>query len=122
MKLTHDFEHMPGALFCKDLEGRYLWCNQGMLDMLRCESPDQVLGKDDWELLADVEQVEQIKAMDQAVIEQEEVLTRVEHLTDAAQQWVTYRAPLRDEFGTVIGVQGCSLAVGSDHMRELRSP
>lgn len=122
MKRSHDFEHMPGALYCKDLEGRYLWCNQGLLDMLHFESFKDVVGKDDWALIGDADEVEHIQAMDQEVINRQEQLTCVEQvkMNGIEQQVVTYKAPLRDEKGKIIGIQGCSLPLEPEHLREIK--
>lgn len=122
MKFTHDFDHMPGVLFCKDLEGRYIWANQGMLDLLRFEMMDELLGKDDWEIIKTPEEVERIKQMDRAVVDREEVLTCIENIESddgKEHRMVTYKAPLRDEFGEIIGIQGCSLQLETDHLTDL---
>ncbi len=123
MTLKHDFDHMPGILFCKDLEGRYIWANQGMLDMLKFEMMDELIGKDDWELVDEPTEVERIKAMDQAVIDREDVLTCVENVRSngVERQLVTYKAPLRDEHGEIVGIQGCAVLLGPDHLSDLHA-
>lgn len=121
MSQKHDFEHMPGVLFCKDLEGRYMWANQGLLDMLHIEMQDLV-GKDDWALNWEPEQIEYIQAMDKAVVDEQQTLTCVEHLQRGEEEWdfVTYKTPWRDEFGEIIGVQGCSLRLDKNHLTDLQ--
>ncbi|MDF1761500.1 MAG: PAS domain-containing protein [Coxiellaceae bacterium] len=122
MKFTHDFDHMPGALYCKDLEGRYIWANQGLLEILHFEM-DDVIGKDDWEVIKEPEDVEHIKAMDKQVIDREELLTCIEtvHTDGKEKQFLTYKSPLRDEHGEIIGIQGCTLPLEDEHFTDLRN-
>ncbi len=122
MKLTHDFDHMPGALYSKDLEGHYIWANQGFLDLLKFEMTD-VIGKDDWELIKEPDDVEHIKAMDKEVIDRQEMLTCIETVRQdgTEKQFLTYKAPLRDEHGEVIGIQGCTLPLEPEHLSDLRN-
>jgi PAS domain S-box-containing protein len=100
---------IPQRVFWKDRELRYLGCNRPFALDAGLESPDQLLGKDDfvmsWEANA-----EQYRADDRAVIASGE--PRVGYIEpqnrrDGTFRWLrTSKAPLRDDSGNVIGVLG----------------
>ncbi len=42
---------LPGLVFCKDLNGAYLTCNEAQAKIIGLSTPDEVIGKTDFDLL-----------------------------------------------------------------------
>lgn len=102
----------PGSLYWKDKEGRYLGCNQFMVNAAGLISIDDIIGKTDFDLWAD--NAEKIRENDQRVINSGEALELEESVRvhDGTLMFFTgVKMPLRDEHGEIIGVIGNSLDI-----------
>lgn len=102
-------EGSTDAIFAKDLEGRYLLFNREA-GRLAGKSIEQVLGHDDTALF-DAEGAAIIRANDQRVMQQVEVMTFEETLAMPGGGTTTFlstKGPLRDAQGKVIGLFGIS--------------
>jgi PAS domain S-box-containing protein len=102
------FEGTADAIFVKDLQGRYVTINSAGARVFG-KSPEDVIGKDDSELLS-AESAHQIMGHDRQVLTSGE--TRVyEEIGTALGRTRTYlatKAPRRDHQGNIIGVIGIS--------------
>ncbi|MBE0690655.1 MAG: PAS domain-containing protein, partial [Anaerolineae bacterium] len=99
---------IPVRVFWKDLDLRYLGCNQLLADDANLASWKNVVGKNDYELIW-AAQAEEHRADDRAIIESGQPRLNTEQaLTfDSSQNWVrSSKTPLRDSSGTIIGVLG----------------
>jgi PAS domain S-box-containing protein len=100
---------IPTRVFWKDREGVYLGCNQLFASDAGLESPDQILGCNDY-VLGWAEQAELYRADDAAVVNSGEPKIGYEEpqtTPDGKQIWLrTSKIPLRDPSGGIIGVLG----------------
>jgi PAS domain S-box-containing protein len=100
---------IPQRVFWKGTDLTYLGCNRQFARDMGYESPDEVVGKTDYQA-SWVAEAENFRADDRQVIDTavpkldfEEVLLA----TDGAMQWVrTSKVPLHDPDGRVVGVLG----------------
>lgn len=117
--LTHIIKALPGSVYWKDTEGRYLGCNDTILEMVGMNS---VIGKTDFDMPW-VESAETIRNNDLRVMELNSSLEMEETATLADGQQVTVltkKTPLRDDQGNVIGIIGVSLNITHRKQREER--
>lgn len=101
---------VPLSIFWKDIEGRYLGCNQVFADAIGLSGPAQITGKTDFELPWPKGDAEAYRADDREVIESNRpklrIIEQIQRI-DGTRPWVaTSKAPLRDEEGQPIGVLG----------------
>ncbi|HEY9884180.1 MAG TPA: PAS domain S-box protein, partial [Thermosynechococcaceae cyanobacterium] len=103
------FDLLPQRVFWKDQDFRYLGCNRLFAQDAQLESPEQIIGKDDFEL-AWKESAHLYRADDEAVMHNGR--SRINHeepqiRDNGTMLWVrTSKIPLRDETGTIVGVFG----------------
>lgn len=109
-ELLHSIvEHAPVRIFWKDAQLRYLGCNSAFAQDAGLSSVDEVIGKDDYQLVWR-EHAEQYRADDRQVMDSglpkiafEEPVTTA----DGGQAWLrTSKVPLRDKDGQVFGMLG----------------
>ncbi|GHA84009.1 PAS domain-containing protein [Cognatilysobacter bugurensis] len=111
--LTTFIEAVPGAVYAKDLEGRYMIVNRGTADVLG-GPPGQVIGRTDVELLADPREAAVLMQRDRQVMESGVVRQAEEAvcLADGTPAtWWSTKAPLRNADGNVIGLVGTSVDI-----------
>ncbi|XGV94558.1 MAG: PAS domain S-box protein [Leptolyngbya sp. BL-A-14] len=103
------FDLLPQRVFWKDQHFRYLGCNKLFAQDAQLESPEHIIGKDDFEL-AWKESAPLYRADDTNVIQNN--LSRINYeesqiRADGTQIWLrTSKTPLRDERGEIIGIFG----------------
>ncbi|WP_243303573.1 PAS domain S-box protein [Geothrix oryzisoli] len=101
---------VPHAIFWKDLAGRYLGCNQVFAQVAGLASPEQVVGRTDFELPWSREDAEAYRADDREVVATNQAKLRITEQVqraDGTRIWVaTSKAPLRGEDGLPFGVLG----------------
>ena len=100
---------IPVGVFWKDRESVYLGCNQHFAKDASLNSPDEIVGKDDYEL-GWKQQTEFYRADDAYVVQTGKPKLSYEEpviAPDGTQLWVrTSKVPLRDLNGNVIGILG----------------
>ncbi|ETO92558.1 PAS domain-containing sensor histidine kinase [Legionella oakridgensis] len=108
--LANIIKSLPGSIYWKDKEGRYLGCNDTMLEMA---GMDSILGKTDfdmpWASAAEI-----IRTNDSKVMAQNCSLEIEETATIASGQQLivlTRKTPLYDADGNTIGILGTSLNI-----------
>lgn len=101
---------IPQCVFWKDVNSKYLGCNQLFADTAGLDSPDRITGLTDFDLPWTDEQAQFYQLCDQRVMSRDEPETGiVESQTNANGEltWLeTSKVPLRDSSGNVIGVLG----------------
>ncbi len=115
-------EAVPGVVYAKDLEGRFLMANRGTTALLGTE-PEHYLGLTDLDVLADKAEAAKIMETDRRVMttgveEQVEEDVRLADGTPAV--WLSTKAPLRNADGAVIGLIGSSVDITDRRMAEER--
>ncbi len=120
--LQQALDTIPVRVFWKDLKGYYLGGNLRFAQDAGLESPDELIGKDDFEMVWH-EQANLYRADDQLVIQTgEEKLNYEEPQTTPNNQriWLkTSKIPFRDKDGEIIGVLGTYENV-TEHKRTQR--
>jgi PAS domain S-box-containing protein len=100
----------PQAIFWKDLNGRYIGCNNVFANDVGLKHPDQITDKTDYDLPWPKDEAEAYRADDLEVIEScKPKLHIVEPLqqADGSRLWIkTSKVPLVDKDGKVFGVLG----------------
>ena len=101
-------DHLPDAIYAKDLAGRKTLANPADLKNLRCKTEAAAIGKSDFDLFPK-ELAEKFWADDQAVLHGQPVINREEYFFNEAgeKQWLlTTKLPLCDAAGNIIGLIG----------------
>lgn len=100
-------DNIPQSVFWKDKELVYQGCSQAFADRKGLASPDEIVGKTDFDL-SPAEQAERYRRDDQDVIESGIPRLRYEERQvtgDGEERWLeTSKIPLRDAEGSVRGV------------------
>jgi len=102
-------DNIPQSIFWKDSQLNYLGCNRSFAAVVGFASPDDVIGKDDFDLPSK-DRAEMYRADDRLVMESgiprlnfEELQTRA----DGSTHWLsTSKIPIRDVDGKVIAMLG----------------
>jgi PAS domain S-box-containing protein len=109
--------HTTGNLYWKDTQGRYLGCNLEFAKAAGLESPQEIVGKSDRDLLLDTlgeEGINKVAEVDQYVLNHgaEKISEEVGiDKTGNKAYYLTKKIPLRDEEGNIIGLVGNSLNI-----------
>ncbi|MDP8286957.1 MAG: PAS domain S-box protein, partial [Candidatus Electryonea clarkiae] len=108
------FNSIPVRVFWKDKNLRYLGCNTAFAEDAGCEKPEDIIGKDDYEMNWR-EQADLYRADDLAVIESGETkLNFEEPQTTPSGEMIhllTSKMPLRDDNRNITGVLGTYLDI-----------
>ncbi|GAK50546.1 putative PAS/PAC sensor protein [Candidatus Moduliflexus flocculans] len=104
-------ENIPDRIYFKDCQGRLTRANQAYARHFGFASPEQMLGKTDFEWMPEA-YARQTHAQEMAILESGEPLHNIEMrigLSDGSDYWVLItKMPLRDERGEIIGTFGIS--------------
>ncbi len=105
--------NLPGAVYWKDRDGHYLGCNKFVATMAGYERPEDMIGKTDYdfcwhEFAKDWQQLDNKVIMENTTIVREEKakLSDGRNITE-----LTYKTPLKNERGEIIGLIGTSLDI-----------
>lgn len=104
---------VPGNVYWKDREGRYLGCNYQQLQVARVESLEEIIGKTDKELYSNEIATRVIKT-DKEIIEKRLDKTLEEVSIDSEGRetiYLTKKSPLYDELGHVVGLVGIGVDI-----------
>jgi two-component system aerobic respiration control sensor histidine kinase ArcB len=111
--LNNVVSNIPGSVYWKNLKLEYLGCNNFVLKMAGLKSKSQIIGKTDYDLVWH-KQANAIVKNDREVIETGLTQSFEETPKLATGQRITmmtYKTPLRDLNGNVIGVLGISMDI-----------
>src|SRR5664280_819256 len=111
-------------VFFKDLESRFLLVSAGYVAALapRC-SPDELVGKTDFDIFSRSHAAAAFEDERRVIETGEAVVDKVERETyrDRPDAWVsTYKFPLRDERGSIVGTWGISRDITGPKQAEER--
>ena len=115
-------DNFPFAVWLKDPESRFLTVNQGFVTLFGQRSADDVVGKNDFDI-APANLAEGYRADDRAVLASGKKKNVEEVIVDAegTQRWFeTYKAPVFDDAGTVVGSVGFARDVSEQKREERR--
>jgi PAS domain S-box-containing protein len=101
--------NIPHSIFWKDKDLSYLGCNQNFANDAGKESPEEIIGKTDYDMPW-LDQAELYRADDRRVMEADEPVLNYEEpqtTPDGGQIWLrTSKVPLHDATGDVMAVLG----------------
>jgi len=106
-------EAVPGVVYAKDREGRFLMGNRGTAELLG-RPPEAFLGLTDAEVLSDPVQAAAIMALDRDVMDSGRPRQAEEPVMKADGSpaiWWSTKEPLRDASGRVVGLVGTSVDI-----------
>jgi PAS domain S-box-containing protein len=108
--LNHVLHTVPQAIFWKDRESVYLGCNAAFAKAAGLTTPDEIVGKTDFDLPWLRTESEAFRADDREVIQKDRLKSHIietMRLKDGSTIWVdTTKVPLHDASGQVMGVLG----------------
>ncbi len=116
---------MPDAVYAKDGEHRFTLANQPLADLLGVASPDDVLGKTDFDFYPG-EAAARFAATERRILQTGEIAQRNE-IIDAAPfdseretvRWLrAFKGPLRDTSGAIAGVIGIARNIADRRLVE----
>ncbi|MBI5032420.1 MAG: PAS domain S-box protein [Chloroflexi bacterium] len=100
---------VPDRIYVKDVEGRFILCNQANAQYLGSKTVDEVMGKKNADLLPP-ELAAKYDADNKKITNDEETMLNIEELTvdaNGQRRWtLTTKVPFRDENNRVIGIIG----------------
>ncbi|WP_100793277.1 ATP-binding protein [Nannocystis exedens] len=115
--------NLPQGIFWKDRECRYLGCNQHFLQRLRLTSPDELIGKTDYDICASREEADFFRTMDRKVLGDGVPILNIEEpmrMFDGTDTYLlTSKVPIRDDQGEVSGLLGIYVDITERKRMEL---
>jgi PAS domain S-box-containing protein len=107
IRLRSLLDTFPHIVWMKDVEGKFISVNQSFVDTFGQKSVDDVLGKTDYDMTP-LEFAEKYSADDARVMISRTKLEIEEEIIDkGVKKWFeTYKSPIYDEDGVVIGTAG----------------
>lgn len=103
-------ENIPQAVFWKNREGIFLGCNLQFAKDANCSSPEEVIGKTDYDLPWTKEESDSFCEIDRRIMATGEPMLNFEEKHTRAsgeERWLfVSKVPLRDREGNIIGVLG----------------
>jgi PAS domain S-box-containing protein len=102
------FDTVPQWVAWKDMNSVYLGCNQGFAKVVGLSSPDEIVGKNDYDLPWSQEDADWYRSCERRVMESglaELHIIEKSRRADGQQIWLdTNKIPLRDANGNVFGI------------------
>ncbi len=112
-------ENTSEAIYIKDVHGRYLMINAAGAEMFGME-PGSVIGKHDADLFEGAEDVDQIRAMDERVMDEREPVRfeRDRTIDGERRVFVNEKFPYVSKTGELLGVMGISRDITESRERQ----
>jgi len=108
--LSNIISNIPHFIFWKDKYSVYMGCNDNFAKAAGVESPDDIIGKTDYDLAWKKQEAEHYVATDKKIIKSGQPMLNVEETQLQADGKVvtilTSKVPLKDSAGNVIGILG----------------
>ncbi|MCC0176312.1 PAS domain S-box protein [Waterburya agarophytonicola K14] len=103
-------DKLPMAVFWKDRDSVFLGCNQVLADVAGLASPEEIIGKTDYDLPWKKEEADWFRECDRRIIESEKPehnIIESQKQADGGEKWLkTNKFLLRDSQNKVIGIAG----------------
>ncbi len=108
--LRNVISNVPHYVFWKDRNSVFLGCNQNLARVAGLRSPEDIIGKTDYDLAWQREEAEFFRHCDREVMDRGEPMLNIEepqHQADGKDATLlTSKVPLRDRDGQVVGILG----------------
>jgi PAS domain S-box-containing protein len=117
-------DNIPDHIYAKDTESRFIICNLAMVRRMGKTSPDELVGKSDFDLVPR-EMAERFYADEQAIIRSGKPLLNREEPLEVVDGKITRwnlatKIPLRDSQGNVIGIVGLGREITDLKLSQLK--
>lgn len=103
-------DNLPECIFWKDINSVYLGCNRKFAKIAGVGTPENIMGKTDYDLAWKADEAEFFRLCDRRVMDSnspELGIIEPQLQADGKQAWLeTNKVPLHDEQGKVIGILG----------------
>lgn len=112
---------IPGYVFWKDLDGKFLGSNDAHLKALGLTNLSELIGKDDYVFYPD-DVAETCRKYDKKAIKEKQIIKLGEEVRNKSgfeEIWVTSKAPLYNSEGELIGIIGVSLDITATKKSEI---
>ncbi len=116
-------DNIPSFVFWKDLESNYLGCNHKFAQSAGLSSPDEIVGKTDYELSWTKADADYYRKIDKEVMGSgvPQINFEESQTIDGKTSWLnTSKIPLFDDQGRVIGILGTYEDITERKMSELQ--
>ncbi len=111
-------DNIPYLVWYKDKDGRYMHVNLAFAKAYR-STPEEIVGKTDFDL-CDYHKALEYQQSDEAVMhsKKREFFDQVEYMFNEATNFETYKTPVMDDNGEVIGIAGIAREIIDNSMME----
>ncbi|MBN1684101.1 MAG: PAS domain-containing protein [Gammaproteobacteria bacterium] len=111
---------MPGHVYWKDKSGVYLGCNDRQAHSLGFKSPEDIIGKTDFDISPTQEEAQVFWENDQEVMRtgQLKIIEESAMYEGKRSIMLSQKIPLRDEMGEIIGIFGISFDITNRKNKE----
>ncbi len=112
-RLNFFIDSIAGYHWWKDLQGRYLGCNNAVANLLGFNSIQEVIGKTDYELPW-AENAETLTCHEKQVSKAGKIFTSEEEIKTKENKTLTFfvvKMPLKNNYGDIIGTIGSSIDI-----------
>jgi PAS domain S-box-containing protein len=103
-------DNIPQAIFWKDRHSNYLGCNRNFADDAGLETPESIVGKNDYDLPWTKEEADWYRECDRRIMDSDSPeyhILETQQRADGQQTWLeTNKIPLHDREGKVVGILG----------------
>ena len=105
-------DHSPAPIYVKSIDGNYLMVNEHFERLFNLKQED-VLGKDDFEVMPNAETARMVQTLDKQVALEERALQMDEQIlmADGIHTYVSSKFPMRDARGEIYAVGGISIDI-----------
>ncbi len=101
-------DNIPQLIFWKNRDSTFLGCNASAAEVLNLETPEQIIGKTDYEFSFTPEEIEGYLQCDRRVMDSGQAelnIVETQQRADGSQVWLeTSKIPLRDANNDVMGI------------------
>ena len=116
------FDHIPGGYyFSKDRAGRFIYCNQNLVEWFNCSNSSEIIGKTDFDILR-IDLAEEYRQEDEKVMSEcQGYFNKANLVVDHSgrMNWfMTTKVPLKDDHGNVVGIEGFMLLKQENEEKE----
>jgi PAS domain S-box-containing protein len=109
----------PAHIYWKDSNGTYLGCNEALLQYLNLQSPEEFVGKTDFDIL-DPLTAKDLRLIDLSIMTKgiPRVIKEIDNKCGDAAVFLSYKSPLRNHDNEIVGIIGNSINITAQEKAE----
>ncbi|MDY0102357.1 MAG: PAS domain S-box protein [Lentimicrobium sp.] len=115
--LQNLMDSMPDTIYFKDTEGKFIRINKAQAQILGVESPDDAIGKSDFDFFDEVHSAEAYKDEQKIIACGTPLIGKPEYIrtSDGTYKWVSAsKAPYLNQEGEITGIMGISRDINAE--------